>query len=104
MPPSGLCGGLSTPSRAAAWASRVRRACVHAYSRAAGALANSRVCPLAAAFPFSAQCACVHVRRGLSAQFAYAGGAAVWRADWPPGRRVAAFVLQRQTCQRTEGR
>lgn len=34
-PPSGLCGGLGVPTRAAAWAPRVRRACVRAGARRA---------------------------------------------------------------------
>lgn len=58
-PPSGLCGGLGTPTRAATWASRVRHACVHAYSRAAGGFAKERTCPRAAALPPSTQYACV---------------------------------------------
>lgn len=44
-PPSGLCGGLGAPTRAAAWAPRVRCACVRACWRAAGAWPHARACP-----------------------------------------------------------
>lgn len=56
-PPSGLCGGLGSPTRAAAWAPRVRRACVRACLRA-GARPRARACCRAAGGPRPSARAC----------------------------------------------